>query len=161
MGRFQDKVVLVTGAGRGIGKMIAVWFAREGAQLALNDIQNADLDNTAKTLRALGNRVETYVGDISNRKMVEELVRSVIRDFTRIDVLVNNAGIGLPTPTLDLSEEEWDRVLNVNLKGTFFMSCAVLKQMKSQRSGRVIMIASISGKTGGVHTGIHYDVSKA
>jgi len=161
LGRFQDKVVLVTGAGRGIGKMIAVWFAREGAQLALNDIQNADLDDTAKMLSGLGNRVETYVGDISNRKMVEELVRSVIRDFTRIDVLVNNAGIGLPTPTLDLSEEEWDRVLNVNLKGTFFMSCAVLKQMKNQRAGRVVMIASISGKTGGVHTGIHYDVSKA
>jgi 3-oxoacyl-[acyl-carrier protein] reductase len=161
MGRFQDKIVLVTGAGRGIGKMIAVWFAREGAQLAVNDIKNAELDDTAKMLRSFGNRVETYVCDISNGKEVEELVHSVIRDFARIDILVNNAGIGLPTPTLDLSEEEWDRVLNVNLKGTFFMSRAVLKQMKSQRSGRVIMIASISGKTGGVYTGIHYDVSKA
>src|SRR5208282_3528596 len=159
--RFQDKIVLVTGAGRGIGKMIAVWFAREGAQLAVNDIQNAELDDTASMLRGFGNRVETYVCDISNGKGVEELVHSVIRDFARIDILVNNAGIALPTPTLDLSEEEWDRVLNVNLKGTFFVSRAVLKQMKSQRSGRVIMIASIAGKTGGVYTGIHYDVSKA
>jgi len=161
LGRFQDKIVLVTGAGRGIGKVIAVWFAREGAQLALNDIQHAELDDTASMLRGLGNRVETYVCDISNGNEVEKLVHSVIRDFARIDILVNNAGIALPTPTLDLSEEEWDRVLNVNLKGTFFVSRAVLKQMKSQRSGRVIMIASIAGKTGGVYTGIHYDVSKA
>jgi len=161
LGRFQDKIVLVTGAGRGIGKTIATWFAREGAQLAVNDIQNAELDDTAKMLRGFGKRVETYVCDISNGKAVEELVRSVLRDFARIDILVNNAGIALPTPTLDLSEEEWDRVLNVNLKGTFLMSRAVLRQMKSQRSGRVIMIASIAGKTGGVYTGIHYDVSKA
>ena len=161
LGRFQDKIVLVTGAGRGIGKMVAVWFAREGAQLAVNDIQNPELDDTARMLRGLGNRVETYVCDISNGNDVEALVRSVIRDFARIDILVNNAGIARPTPTLDLSEEEWDRILNVNLKGTFFVSRAVLRQMKSQRSGRVIMIASIAGKTGGVYTGIHYDVSKA
>ena len=161
LGRFQDKIVLVTGAGRGIGKMIATWFAREGAQLAVNDIQNTELDDTAKMLRGFGNRVETYVCDISDGKEVEKLVHSVILDFKRIDILINNAGIALPTPTLDLSEEEWDRILNVNLKGTFLVSRAVLRQMKSRRSGRVIMIASLAGKTGGVYTGIHYDVSKA
>ena len=161
MGRFQDKVVLITGAGRGIGKTIATWFAREGAQLAVNDIQNTELDQTAAMLRGFGNRVNTYVCDISNSSRDEELVQSVIHDFGRIDILVNNAGIGLPTPTLELTEKEWDRVLEVNLKGTFFLSRAVLRQMRTQRSGRVIMIASISGRTGGVYTGIHYDVSKA
>ena len=161
MGRFQGKIVLVTGAGRGIGKSVAVWFAREGAQLAVNDIRNAELVDTASMLRSFGVRVETYVGDISDGNGVEVVVRSVVRDFGRIDVLVNNAGIAFPTPTLEVSEEEWDRVLNVNLKGTFFVSRAVLRQMKSQRSGRVIMVASIAGKTGGVYTGIHYDVSKA
>jgi len=161
LGRFQDKVVLITGAGRGIGKTIATWFAREGAQLAVNDIQNTELDQTAAMLRGFGNRVNTYVCDISNSSRDEELVQSVIHDFGRIDILVNNAGIGLPTPTLELTEKEWDRVLEVNLKGTFFLSRAVLRQMRTQRSGRVIMIASISGRTGGVYTGIHYDVSKA
>jgi len=159
--RFQNKTVLVTGAGRGIGKTIALWFAREGAQIAVNDILASELEETARELRRYGARVEAYVCDISKIPEVERLVSAVIHDFTRIDILVNNAGIAFPTPTLELNEEEWDRVLSVNLKGTFFVSREVLRHMKNNRSGCVIMIASIAGKTGGVFTGIHYDVSKA
>jgi 3-oxoacyl-[acyl-carrier protein] reductase len=159
--RFQDKTVLVTGAGRGIGKTIALWFAREGAQIAVNDILTTELEETTRELRRYGGRVEAYMCDISKVTEVEKLVSAVIHDFTRIDILVNNAGIAFSTPTLDLNEEEWDRVLSVNLKGTFFVSREVLRHMKKNRSGRVIMIASIAGKTGGVFTGIHYDVSKA
>ena len=159
--RFQNKTVLVTGAGRGIGKTIALWFAREGAQIAVNDILASELEETARELRRYGARVEAYVCDISKIPEVERLVSAVIHDFARIDILVNNAGIAFPTPTLELNEEEWDRVLSVNLKGTFFVSREVLRHMKNNRSGCVIMIASIAGKTGGVFTGIHYDVSKA
>lgn len=159
--RFSDKVVLITGATRGIGKTIAVWFAREGADVAINSRKKQDLDRTAEELRRYGHRVGVYAADISKADQVLRMVEDVAGHFGKIDILVNNAGISLPTPLFDLSEDEWDRVLDINLKGTFLVSQATLRHMKSRNYGRVIMIASLAGKTGGVATGLHYDVSKA
>jgi 3-oxoacyl-[acyl-carrier protein] reductase len=159
--RFIDKNVLVTGAARGIGKTIAIWFAREGARLALNDVKQADLQDTVQELRRYGQKIEGYVCDISKPQEVRRMVEDAIRDLGKIDILVNNAGIALPTRVLDLSEEEWDRVLAINLKGAFLVSQSVLKHMTSRAYGRIVMVSSISGKAGGVATGLHYDVSKA
>jgi NAD(P)-dependent dehydrogenase (short-subunit alcohol dehydrogenase family) len=159
--RFIGKNVLVTGAARGIGKTIAMWFAREGARVALNDIKEADLEGTVQELRRYGETIEGYVCDVSKAEEVRRMVDAVLKDFGKIDILVNNAGIALPTRVLDLSEEEWDRVLDINLKGAFLVSQSVLKHMTSRASGRIVMISSIAGKAGGVATGLHYDVSKA
>jgi 3-oxoacyl-[acyl-carrier protein] reductase len=159
--RFVGKTVLTTGGAQGIGKTIARWFAREGANLALNDIRKPELDVTVQELRSYGQRVEGYVYDVSKAADVRGMVDAVLRDFGKIDILVNNAGIALPTPFFELSEQEWDRLLNINLKSAFLVSQSVLKHMASRASGKVIMVSSISGKTGGVATGIHYDISKA
>lgn len=161
MGRFAGKAVLVTGAGRGIGKTISVWFAREDADVAINDIKKEELEKTAQEIRGYGNRVHTYVCDVSKADQVARMVEGVIADLGKVDILVNNAGIALPTRFFDLSEDEWDRVLNINLKGAFLVSRATLKHMKDRNYGRVIMMASIAGRTGGVLTGLHYDISKA
>lgn len=159
--RFLGKSVLITGAARGIGKTLAIWFAREGADVAINDVKKQDLDRTVRELREYGHKVGGYVCDVSNSQEVDRVVDKVVREFGKIDVVVNNAGIALPTSLFNLSEEEWDRVLNVNLKGSFLVSRSVLKHMKSRNSGRVIMISSIAGKTGGVVTSLPYDISKA
>jgi 3-oxoacyl-[acyl-carrier protein] reductase len=153
--------VLVTGAARGIGKTVAERFAQEGADVAVNDVRKPDLDSTVNGLKSYGRKAVGYVCDVSKADQVESTVQAVLRDFGKIDVLVNNAGIAYPTGLFDLKEEEWDKVLNVNLKGSMFMSRAVLKHMMERKYGRVIMMGSISGRTGGVLTGLHYDVSKA
>ncbi len=159
--RFVGKTVLITGGARGIGKTTAISFAREGADVAINGVRKEGLDSTVQELREHGYRIGGYVCDVSEADEVLQMVDNVLRDFGKIDILVNNAGIALPTPFFDLSEEEWDRVLNVNLKGAFLVSRSVLKHMKSRNYGRVIMIGSLVGKTGGAATGLHYDVSKA
>jgi 3-oxoacyl-[acyl-carrier protein] reductase len=161
VGRFFGKSVLITGGARGIGKTVATWFAREGAHLALSDIRQPDLTTTVQGLRSYGKKIEGYLCDVSKADEVARMVDAVLRDFGKIDILVNNAGIALPTPVFDLSEQEWDRVLGTNLKGAFLVSQSVLKHMASRGSGRVIMVSSVVGKTGGVATGIHYDISKA
>lgn len=159
--RFEGKTVLITGGARGIGYAIAEWFAREGAEIALNDIMVDELNRAVESLRQMGCKAKGYRADVSKASEVEEMVNSIISDFGKIDILVNNAGIALPTKTLELSEEEWDRLININLKGAFLVSKAVLKHMVERRYGRIVMMGSIAGKTGGVATGVHYDVSKA
>lgn len=159
--RYVDKTVLITGAARGIGRTVATWFAREGALVAVNDLTESSLGPTIQELKKFGQRVEAYPFDVSRTDQVQQGVDAVVKDFGKIDVLVNNAGIALPTALFDLGEEEWDRVLGINLKGAFLVSKAVAKHMINRRYGRIIMMGSIAGKTGGVATGIHYDISKA
>lgn len=159
--RFTEKSVLITGGARGIGKTMAIWFAREGADVGINDVRKQDLDETVGELKKYGHKVGEYLCDVSKADQVDRMVSGAIRELGKIDILVNNAGIGLPTPFFELTEEEWDRVLNINLKGAFLVSRAVMKHMRDRNYGRVIMITSITGKTGGVATGLHYDVSKA
>jgi 3-oxoacyl-[acyl-carrier protein] reductase len=157
--RFDGKTVLITGAGRGIGKTIASWFAREGADVAINDVRKVDLDNTVSELKDYPSRIVGYLCDVSKEAQVQKMVESVIREFHQIDILVNNAGIALPTSLFELSEDEWDKVLGINLKGAFLVSRSVLRYMKDRKYGKIIMMASIAGKTGGITTGLHYDVS--
>lgn len=159
--RFEGKNVLVTGAARGIGLAVATAFAKEGASLAVNDISEENLRVALSGLGTISPSSKSYRADITSSVQVREMVDAIERDFGRVDVLVNNAGIALPTGMLDISEQEWDRVLSVNLKGAFLVSQRVISLMiKTRTKGKIVMMGSLSGKIGGVATGLHYSVSK-
>lgn len=148
MGSFDGKTALVTGAARGIGRAIALKLADEGADLALCDL-NADwLEDTAGRVKELGGRAECYSVDVSNGEAVNETVKAVEKDFGQIDVLVNNAGITKDGLLMRMSEEDWDAVLNVNLKGVFLFTRAAMRGMMKKRAGSIVNIASIIGLIG-------------
>jgi 3-hydroxybutyrate dehydrogenase len=142
------KTALVTGAARGIGKAIAATLAREGAEVVAVDLQPDDVELTAKELRDAGLAVLAAVADVTQSQSVNRLVDETVARTGRIDILVNNAGVVSNTPILDLPEDEWDRTLAVNLKGVFLCSQSVARVMSKHRSGRLVNIASLSGKVG-------------
>jgi 3-oxoacyl-[acyl-carrier protein] reductase len=159
--RFEGKAVLVTGAARGIGLSVATAFAREGATLAINDVSDENLRTALSRIKEFSPDSRSYRADVTKATEVREMVDSIERDLRRVDILVNNAGIALPTGSLDISEEEWDRVMSVNLKGAFLVSQRVISLMIRRKTrGKVVMMGSLSGKMGGVATGLHYSVSK-
>ncbi len=148
----KDKIAIITGGGRGIGRGVALRYAKEGAKLALVDIQQEHLDETAKALDESGTGVEyiTLQGDVSSGTDVQRFFDRTIERFGRLDILVNNAGIGNPpVPIIDMPEEAWDRTLAVNLKSVFLCSKLAAKQfIKQGGGGRIISVASQAGKTG-------------
>ncbi|MCM8763306.1 MAG: 3-oxoacyl-[acyl-carrier-protein] reductase [Candidatus Omnitrophica bacterium] len=146
--RLKEKVALITGAGQGIGREIALSFAREGADLAICDINLEQAGQTKKEVEALGRTALDLKVDVTNYAEVEEGVNKILDKFKRIDILVNNAGITKDSLILRLSEADWDAVLNVNLKGAFNTIKAVSRVMLKQRSGKIINIASIIGIIG-------------
>ncbi|HBQ38244.1 MAG: 3-oxoacyl-[acyl-carrier-protein] reductase [Omnitrophica WOR_2 bacterium RIFCSPLOWO2_02_FULL_63_16] len=143
-----NQVALITGGARGIGKEIATLFAREGADLALFDVNAQVLEQTASELRALGRRVEGLVVDVTDASAVEAAVLKVLDKLSKIDILVNNAGITHDGLIVRMEESQWDRVLDINLKGTFLCTRAVAKAMLKARRGRIVSIASIVGLIG-------------
>ncbi len=159
--RLEDKVALITGGGRGIGRASAIALAREGAYVAVGDIDTALLDATLAAIQAVGGEATAYEMDVSDRRQVQQVVNAVCDRFGRIDVLLNNAGIYEILSFEEITEEQWDRLLDINLKGVFLCSQATTGVMKRQRSGRIINMSSSAGKTGGVLCGVHYAVSKA
>lgn len=156
----ENKIALVTGAARGIGQAIALQLASDGADLALCDVKAEWLDDTAAKVRALGRRAETYAMDVAAGAAVGEAVAKIAADFGRIDVLVNNAGITRDTLLIRMTEEDWDAVLDVNLKGAFLVTKAVVKYMMKQRSGAIVNIASVVGIMGNPGQA-NYTASKA
>ena len=156
----ENKIALVTGAARGIGQAIALQLAADGADLALCDVKAEWLEDTAAKVKALGRRAETYAMDVANGAAVGEAVAKVLADFGRIDVLVNNAGITRDTLLMRMSEEDWDAVLDINLKGAFLVTKAVVKPMMKQRSGAIVNIASVVGIMGNAGQA-NYTASKA
>lgn len=156
----NGKTALITGAARGIGQAIALRFAEVGADLALGDLQADWLDETAGKARALGRRVSCYGLDVSKQDAVQDVVGAVARDFERIDVLVNNAGITKDGFLARMSEADWDAVLDVNLKGAFLMTKAVARYMLKQRAGSIVNVASIIGLIGNAGQ-CNYAASKA
>ncbi len=156
----KDKVAIVTGGARGIGKEIALEFAREGANIAIADINSETLAQAEKEISSLGVGILTLSVDVTNSTQVEEMVNKTLDKFKKIDILINNAGITADTLLIRMKEEDWDRVLAVNLKGTFNCIKAVAKVMIKQRSGRILSISSIIGLVGNVGQA-NYAASKA
>ena len=146
----KDRIALITGGGSGIGRGVAIRFAREGAKLALVDMSQAGLDETAAQLREHGSEVETYTADVSVTADVEGFFAKTVERFGRIDIAVNNAGIGNPPlPLVQMTDEGFDRTIAVNLRGVFLCMRAAGRQMIAQGGGgRIISVASQAGKTG-------------
>jgi 3-oxoacyl-[acyl-carrier protein] reductase len=140
----RGKVAIVTGAGRGIGREIAVTLAGEGVTTVVTDVRPESLDALAAEFAARGWKGSQYRCDVRDAARIAEVVDDVVRTYGRIDVLVNNAGVAPGAPVEELSEEVWDLNLDVNLKGTFLMCRAVAPVMKRQRSGRIINAASFA-----------------
>lgn len=158
--RFRNKVVLVTGAGRGIGRAIAEGFATEGARVAANDITPINLNETIARIRRAGGEAEDYVTDIAKKMPVQGLIEQVRERWGRIDILVNNAGVEPHTNLLELDEWEWQRTLDVNLSGPFFLIQSCGRIMREQGGGSIVNIASIAGRAHGLKDRSAYVASK-
>jgi NAD(P)-dependent dehydrogenase (short-subunit alcohol dehydrogenase family) len=158
--RLEGKTALVTGGSRGNGRAIAVGLAREGADVAVNyRSHEAEALSAVEEIRATGRRGVAVQADTSNSAQVRAMVDQVLAEFGRIDVLVNNAGILKRTPFLEISEEEWDQILDVNLKGYFLVGQAVAREMVRQKGGVILNISSM-GEVVPAPNATHYNVSK-
>ncbi len=155
----NDKVAIVTGAGRGIGEAISIRLAKEGVDIVVCDIDFNNAQKTAEEIKAIGRQSLVIRTDVSKSSDVEKMVNLAMEKFGRIDILVNNAGIVIVKPIVELEEEEWDKVIDVDLKGIFLCSKAVAKVMINQKSGKIINISSDSGKTG-YALFAHYNAAK-
>lgn len=143
------KAALVTGASRGIGREIALELARQGANVAVNfSGSEAKANEVVDEIKALGQEAFAIKCNVSKTEEVSEMVKAVIEQFGRLDILVNNAGITRDNLLMRMKEEEWDDVLNINLKGVFLVTKAVTRQMMKQRVGRIINISSVVGESG-------------
>ncbi len=157
--RFKESVVLVTGAAQGIGKEIALGFAKEKAQVVIVDINESGLKETQNELKKYSD-CDYYAFNITDSQQIEEGINKIIDKFSKIDIVVNNAGITKDNLALRLSENDWDQVINVNLKGAFLCSKLCAKQMIKQRSGKIVNISSIIGIVGNAGQS-NYAASKA
>ena len=157
--RFEGKVVVVTGAAQGIGKQIALGFAKEKATVIIFDLNEEALKETYKEL-SLHSKCEYYLVDVTENKQIEETVNKVIDKFSKVDILINNAGITKDNLFPRLSENDWDKVIAINLKGTFLCSKICLKYMLKQRKGKIVNISSIIGIIGNAGQA-NYSASKA
>ena len=161
MNLLANKVAIITGAGRGIGRAIALKYAQEGASVAITDLKiDETVEAFIKELEALGVKAKAYASNAANFEDAHKLVEEVVADFGRIDVLVNNAGITRDGLMMRMSEEQWDLVINVNLKSAFNLIHAVTPVMVKQRSGSIINMASVVGVSGNAGQA-NYSASKA
>ena len=156
----EGRVVIVTGAAKGLGKAIAEKCFAEGAKLALWDIAFEGISEVVSQLDPNGTRAKAYAVDITDEKSVEEAIAETMSDFKEVNVLVNNAGISLHKPIDEMTLEVFERVMKVNVAGTFLCCRAVTPIMKSQKGGKIINIASLAARTGRPGVGVNYAASK-
>ena len=157
----DNKTALITGAARGIGKQIALAFAREGANIASTDLElNEQAEATRDEIAALGVKVQFYASDASDFEAAQKVVEQVMTDFGQLDILVNNAGITRDTLIMRMTEQQWDQVIQVNLKSAFNFTHAVTPVMMRQRSGSIISLSSVVGLNGNAGQA-NYAASKA
>ena len=160
--RLTGKVAIITGAGRGMGKAVALTLAREGATVVVNDLRPELAMSVAEEIRAEGGKAIAHVADVSDEIQVREMVDATVERFGTVDILVNNAGIlraSRPLETIPLVE--WELMMAVNVTGVFLCTKAVLPIMKAKRSGRVVNISSSAGRSTSTFGGVHYTTSKA
>lgn len=161
MKKFENKIVLVTGAGRGIGASIAKRFASEGAEVIVNYSGNDEVaQKTVDEITATGGQAQKYKCSVNDSESVKVMIDEIIKKFGRIDILVNNAGITKDGLMLRMTDEDFDRVIDVNLKGTFNCTKYVSKYMLKQKSGKIINISSVVGLSGNAGQ-VNYSASKA
>jgi 3-oxoacyl-[acyl-carrier protein] reductase len=158
--RLEGKVALVTGGARGIGKSICERLADEGAKLAIVDIMLETAQGTADEFKAKGVEAEAFSADVSKFEDAEATVAKVVEKFGKVDILINNAGITRDTLLMRMSEDDWDLVIKVNLKGTFNFTKAVCRPMMKARTGKIVNIASVVGRMGNAGQA-NYSASKA
>jgi 3-oxoacyl-[acyl-carrier protein] reductase len=158
---FTGKVALVTGSGRGIGKAIAMRLAESGATLVINDVGDAaPAEQTVAEIKTMNRQAMAIMADVSSSADVNSMVEKAIADFGKIDILVNNAGITRDQLTMKMTDDEWDKVLTINLRSVFVCTRAVMRPMLKQRSGRIISMSSVVGIIGNAGQA-NYAASKA
>jgi len=146
--RLLDKVAIITGAGRGIGAATAKKFSQEGAKVVVADLNQEDVNNTVMEIQASGGEAVGMIVNVTDRELIEKMINDTVQNFGRLDILVNNAGITADGQLLKLTEEQWDRVIDVNLKGVFIVSQAAARVMKEQGSGVILNASSVVGLYG-------------
>lgn len=167
--RFKEKIAIVTGGSKGLGKVIAKQLVREGATVIINGRDINALEEATREIKKIGESIFAIQTDVSVSKDVSAMVEQVVERYQRIDIIINNAAVfAESTKIMDLEEKEWDRVMTTNLKGVFLCSKAVIRQMIAQKYGKIVNMTSFTGKTGrvvystfGNPTKAHYCASKA
>lgn len=157
---FSGKTALVTGCGRGIGKAIALTLALQGADIILNDVDKDSVEGLAREIQDLGRKTLVHTGSIGEKQDVETLFAELKKKFTRLDILVNNAGITRDNMLLKMTDQEWDQVMDINLKGVFLCTRQAAALMKEQNYGRIVNLTSVSALMGNVGQ-VNYAASKA
>lgn len=156
----ENKVALVTGSSRGIGRAIAIGLAEAGADVALFARSKEDLQEVAGEIEKIGKKALPLVLDVTNQAEVEKSTKSIIEEFGKIDILVNNAGINIRKPAFEVTEEDWNKIVDVNMKSVFMISKTVGSYMKGNEASKIVNIASIDGHVGAM-TGVVYGMTKA
>ena len=157
--RLKDKVAIVTGSGRGIGEGIALRFAEEGAKLIINDVNEADANRTVEEIKSKGGQAVAVIGSVASRQVAQKMVNKAVKEFGTVDILVNNAGIVRDALLHKMTDEQWDQVIEVNLKGVFLCTQCAAQVMREKGYGKVINISSDSWR--GNPGQINYAASKA
>ena len=158
--RLRDKIALVTGSSRGVGRAGALAYAKEGAGVVVNYTSNEKAaDDVVETIQSMGGKAVAVRADVAQKSAAEHLVKTAIDTFGRLDILVNNAGFTRPSMMLKMTEDQWDQVLDIHLKGAFLCSQAAGRQMKEQQSGKIINVTSVAGIVGTVGQ-INYSAAK-
>ena|SRR3989338_4879888 len=156
----EGKVALITGGARGIGKELALRFAKEGSDIAICDVNMELLEQTAEEIRGMDKDVLVFKADVTSSTEVQNMLDKILDKFKKLDILINNAGITRDGLILRMSEEDWDKVIAVNLKGSFVCTKAAAKVMLKQRFGKIVNLASIIGIMGNIGQA-NYAASKA
>ena len=158
--RLKGNVALVTGSSRGVGRAIALAYAKEGAKVVVNYTSNEKAaKEVAEAINQIGSQAIVVRADVAKREEADSLVQTAIDEFGRLDVLVNNAGFTRPAMMLKMTEEQWDEVVDIHLKGAFLCSQAAGRQMKEQNNGKIINVTSVAGLVGTVGQ-INYSAAK-
>ncbi|MCM3717380.1 SDR family NAD(P)-dependent oxidoreductase [Fictibacillus phosphorivorans] len=156
----KGKTALVTGAGRGIGRAIAIGYAEAGADVVIVSRTQSDLEETAKQIEQVGTRAYRFEADVTNKNDIEAIFEKLDTDNIKIDILVNNAGMNIRSKALDVTDQEWDTIMNTNLRSAFKFAQKAGKRMKENGGGKIITISSVAGHVA-LRTGVLYASTKA
>jgi NAD(P)-dependent dehydrogenase (short-subunit alcohol dehydrogenase family) len=156
----DGKVAVVTGAGRGIGKALALGLAEAGADVAIIARTSSDLEEVSEQIKSIGRRAFPVCADITDRKQVNQAITNIYNQAGSINILINNAGMNIRTPAIEVTDDEWETIFQTNLKSAFMLSQAVAPYMKQSNNGRIINISSVGGHVA-LRTGVVYASTKA